>query len=238
MSTQPTLNDRVAALEQRLATVGASEATLPTYLVVDPTTGDVTAQFTGSVLLNEATTEPFSPTNALSWQDALAIVREYIQGFRSGNFHSLVAASQADTANFTDLILASELLGGSGTSVATIQLGNTIDGPSAINIIDSKGQSSFVQNALPVKRIMAPSTSPQQSWPGGTANTSYAYTHGLAVPASAQYFAIYQDNGLVAAFCSIQNASTSGCTIAVSNPGGVVAGGTVFNLAILAILDY
>lgn len=143
VSTQPDLDTRVAALEQRLATVGASEATLPTYLIVDPNTGQVTAQFTGSVLLNEAAGSTFVATHAIAWQDALTVIREYVQGYVQGISHLLVASSDADATDHAQLVLTSTDSG--VDSVAALNLTDSAGGFFAPTVGDSNKRSSFAQ---------------------------------------------------------------------------------------------
>jgi len=103
----------------------------------------------------------------------------------------------------------------------------------------NKTSKNFAQLPSAAKKVYQDTTVTGLTWPGGTPQTSFTFTHGLATPAAAAYFAQHLDtSGSSTAFTKVQSATTSGCVIVSSDPFGSPPLGTGYGLYILAVLTY
>ena len=105
--------------------------------------------------------------------------------------------------------------------------------------LQSNGKSIFPQLPASAKKVYQDTTVTGLTWPGGTPQTSFTFTHGLATPSAAAYWAQHLDtSGSSTAFTKIQSATTSGCVIVSSDPFGSPPAATGYGLYILAVLTY
>lgn len=151
----PSIEERLRRLEAAITSSSPTEETLPTYLSVDPTTGSITAQFTGGLLLQEAPSSPL-PTNigAIQWQDSSGSVREFIQSQVPGlNYHELDVGSTPDGSlagdNFAYISFRAKPLGLSAPGNSVIDVAVRDHSPAqSVQILDGNGASDFMFSPL------------------------------------------------------------------------------------------
>ena len=153
-ATLAQLEARVAALE---AGATGAETNSPNYLTLTPA-GAVGALFSGGVQLIEA--PALDPTNAagtLRWMDPAtpSIVDAYIQAAVSGAppTHGLLLVSNPDTNDLAILELYTKVAGAKGSAGIQAQAYDNAGGAASAWIINSAGQSNFLQ--LPSTKQLA-----------------------------------------------------------------------------------
>lgn len=160
MSTDA-LTARVVALEAQVAALtqqASADSIQPNVFQIDPD-GTVTALLTGALLLDEYTNaDAYSQGHAVSWQDAATIVREWIEGIAIGTLHTLQFWSQSDADNYAEMIFSSRESGGAGTSVINAVCQDTAGVGPVTQIIDSLGQSSYLQGGQASPPVMSQPT--------------------------------------------------------------------------------
>lgn len=241
------IEDRLAFLERNFsAHTTEGEPILPTYLQVDPTTGLVTAVFTGGIILTEQP-PTFLPTlnGALQWRDAAGNTREFIQSQVAANIHELDVNSAADGsmagANFAQLSLQSKPAGISvaGDSRISASAGGP-GGNKSVRIIDDLQRSNFMQLIVGTPaNLQAQVGSKVVSFPGG-ANVSNPGAVTFPSPFPTAVLAIICTSPLTGTggatqYVNTELISTTGFTILCTDPFGFPAAGDSTTVSWLAI---
>lgn len=153
----PSVEDRLSRLEAAITSSSPNEATLPTYLTVNPATGAITATFSGifsgSLILPEAAASGLTPTNSIQWQDNTATTREFIQGYtvHPGGYpagHAIQAISESDSLDLASIVaFTAPSPSQSGGSFVEVSVGDAVNITTQTrNILSSDGSSGFLQN--------------------------------------------------------------------------------------------
>lgn len=162
MSAQPTLEQRVAAIEQQLELIAGDQLS-PNYLTVDPATGKIGANFSGHVaaqgvdlpegnLISPAELPHPGQVNALDWKDVAGVVRELLVGGPTGTAGHELQIWVGDGPTFTNQPVgyANLALSASpdGTTLpaahASVRNGNLATAKTA-TLLDGNLKSSFIQ---------------------------------------------------------------------------------------------
>lgn len=158
------------------------------------------------------------------------------------NYASLNANSHAAPSASASLQISQQNEGATGPT-GNIGGWTEIDafvGTQARMLLDAAGRSSWLQVATPSipQNTVIGFSILQGTWPGGQF-LSVGFSHFQATPTNALYFPVYiNTSGTIAAFCYVQNATTSGCTVVADNPSGAVPAGTGYGIYLAYVLEY
>lgn len=150
-----TLEQRIAALEQQVASlVGGSEALVPGFTTIDAQ-GNVGARFTGNVLMAESLASALAGAIAgsqLLWEDASGNIQEWIQGLyqQSPTFthHLYLGSGRQDGTEYSAYVDISSSPTDSEINLATFLQNSSL--AFSRRLLDSLGNSDFFKDYQPL----------------------------------------------------------------------------------------
>jgi hypothetical protein len=173
------LEQRVSQLEAQAA---GGEQLTPNYLTISPS-GQVGAIFSGHVKaqgldLTEQIVSGFA--NLIQWLDAGGTQRERITGVISGVLHQLIMLSAADVNDQAGITAQTQAGGGAGTALVQVSAMDFINGLSFRRLLDSAGQSDYLQLAGGAQLLQLAIVTGAANWAGATPDSGLVtIAHGL-----------------------------------------------------------
>lgn len=166
------VTDQIAALTRRVAALEArpqqqSEQNSPNYLTITPS-GVVGALFPGGVQMIEGTVTSYTPAASVGWLDNVdqTTVREFIKGQVAAGAHRLMMISNPDGTDQVILLVSAKAAGAAGTAQAAVSALDNTGASAAAILLNSLGQSTFLQ--LGLSAILSTAGSGTVTWPGGS----------------------------------------------------------------------